>query len=299
MAYARRVSQPAPISEADLAALGLPEDLVTGDAVVLDLRPASFASRALAQLLDLVVLVVLLVGLLALVGRAAGGLDLAAAFATFRVLLVGLLVGVPVTVETVTRGRSLGKRAAGLRVVRDDGGPIRFRQALVRGLCSLVELYALGFSIALIASLSNPRGKRVGDLLAGTYVVRERTTRPQVSPVQMPAQLRGWAEAADLGRIPDRLAMAARSFLSRAGGLNPASRQHLATGLAGQLATYVAPAPPDGTPHEAFIAAVLAERYRRDLDRLTRQAQARAARNAGRRSASPLSTAGTRLLGED
>ncbi len=59
------------------------------------------------------------------------------------------------------------------------------------------------------------------------------------------------------------------------------------------------PAPPPGTSQEAFIAAVLAERYRRDLERLTRQAEARAARDAGRRSASPLSTAGTRLIDED
>jgi uncharacterized RDD family membrane protein YckC len=288
-----------PITEADLAELGLSEELVTGDAVVLALRPASFASRALAQLLDLLLLAGLTVGLIILLAAAAGGLDAAAASATARVLLVGLLVGLPVTVETVTRGRSLGKLAAGLRVVRDDGGPVRFRQALVRGLCGLVELYLFGFSIALIASLSNARGKRVGDLLAGTYVVRERTGTTRVGPVQMPAGLRGWAESADLGRVPDRLAVAARSFLTRAPALNPASRLHLANGLAEQLGRYVAPAPPAGTPQEAFIAAVLAERYRRDLERLTRQAQARAGRDQDRRSASPLSTAGTRLLGED
>lgn len=293
------MSQPAPITEADLAELGLSEELVTGDAVVLDLRPASFASRALAQLLDLLVLVALLVGTVFLTAQAAGGLDVAAASATFRVLFVGLLVGVPVTIETVSRGRSLGKLAAGLRVVRDDGGPVRFRQALVRALVGLVELYALGFSIALIASLSNARGKRVGDLLAGTYVVRERTGGTRAGPARMPAELRGWAESADLGRVPDRLAMAARSFLSRAPGLNPASRQHLGSSLAAQLAGYVAPAPPPGTHPEPFIAAVLAERHRRDLERLTRQAQARAAREQGRRSASPLSTAGTRLIGED
>lgn len=293
------MSQPAPITEADLAELGLSEDLVTGDAVVLDLRPASFASRALAQLLDLLVLLVLLIGTLVLAAQAAGGLDVAAATATFRVILLGLLIGVPVTIETATRGRSLGKLAAGLRVVRDDGGPVRFRQALVRGLLGLVELYLFAGGIALIASLSNPRGKRVGDLLAGTYVVRERTRSTRVGPVQMPGELRGWAQSADLGRVPDRLAMAARSFLTRAPSLNPASRAHLGTGLAGQLARHVAPAPPPGTTQEAFIAAVLAERYRRDLERLTRQAEARAARDAGRRSASPLSTAGTRLIDED
>src|SRR4249919_671614 len=135
--------------------LGLSDDLITGEAVVLDLRPASFATRALALALDLCLLGAIAVGALLVLGGAAGGLDPAAAAAVLLVLLVGILVGIPVTVETVTRGRSLGKTAAGLRVVRDDGGPVRFRHSLIRGLLTLLEFYACAFSIALIASLSN------------------------------------------------------------------------------------------------------------------------------------------------
>ena len=293
------ITAPALITEADLAELGLSENLVTGDAVVLELRPASFASRALALLLDLVLLAALGLLLGVLLFQVIGGLDVAAGTATFRLMMIGLLVGVPVTVETVSRGRSLGKLAAGLRVVRDDGGPVRFRQCLIRGLVGLLEFYLTGFGVALIVSLSNRRGKRLGDLLAGTYVVRERNRMSLAGPARMPAELAGWANGADLGRIPDRLAMAARSFLTRAPTLNPASRQHLGNSLAAQLSGFVSPQPAPGTPAERFLAAVLAERYRRDLDRLTGQAQARAAREHGRRSASPLSTAGTRLLGED
>ena len=86
-----------------------------------------------------------------------------------------VLVGVPIAVETLSHGRSLGKLVCGLRVVRDDGGPIRFRHALVRG--------ALGRGRdpddvrggrLCIASLVSARGRRLGDVFAGTLVVRER-----------------------------------------------------------------------------------------------------------------------------
>jgi uncharacterized RDD family membrane protein YckC len=281
-----------------LKELGLPAELVTGEAVVLELRPASFATRGLALLLDLVVLVGIGFGLLFLVGAAAGVFDPAGSQALATTVFVSVLVGIPTAVETLTRGRSVGKLVSGLRVVRDDGGPIRFRQALVRALLAVPEIYLSAGSVAVIASLSNPRGKRVGDLLAGTYVVRERTGAVLAPPVAMPPELGPWADGIDLGRVPDALALAARSFLERAGGLNPASRQRLAIRLADALAQHVAPPPPAGTSPERFLAAVLAERRRRTLARLAQQARAEAGRDARRRSASPLSPTSTALVGE-
>ena len=157
--------------------LDLDVDLLTGEAVRLDLRPASFAPRALALLLDVIVYGLALLGLMFLVLGASLYGDEAVASAAALSTFVACALVLPATVETATRGRSLGKLAAGLRVVRDDGGPIRFRQAFVRALIGLGELYALAGSIALIASLANRRGKRIGDMLAGTYVIRERTAR--------------------------------------------------------------------------------------------------------------------------
>src|SRR5919112_957635 len=90
-----------------------------------------------------------------------------------RVLTIALVfVVVPTTVETLTRGRSLGKVAAGIRIVRDDGGPVRFRHALIRALAGVGEIWLTLGAVALITSMLNDRGKRVGDLLAGTYAVR-------------------------------------------------------------------------------------------------------------------------------
>jgi uncharacterized RDD family membrane protein YckC len=291
--WTRAVSDPA------LEDLGLSGDLVTGEAVVLELRAASFATRSLSFGLDLVLQLAVGIGLTVLIAVVSPDVNEAAAAAIVLGIWVATLVGWPVTVETVTRGRSLGKRACGLRVVRDDGGPVRFRQALTRGLLAVVEIYLTFGSIALIASLANPRGKRVGDMLAGTYVIRERTGARTVPPVSMPPELAGWAGGADLGRIPDRLAMAVRQFLGRAPALHPSSRQRLGIALTEQISRYVAPPPPAGTHPERFLAAVLAERRRRDEVRLMGEARARLERDWRRLEASPLSATGTRLIGED
>jgi uncharacterized RDD family membrane protein YckC len=288
---------PGPGHAPDGGGLDLPEEVVTGEAVALDLRPASFATRALAIALDLLIILVIVYFAVLGMGILAASLDDAAVAAVGLVTLVLVMVGVPVTVETLTRGRSVGKLAAGLRVVRDDGGPIRFRHALIRGLLGVLEFYLSGGSIPLIVSLMNKRGKRVGDLLAGTYVVRIRGGAALPPPVAMPMELAGWAFHADIGRIPDRLAMAVRQFLGRADGLHAASRQRLGVELAGQLARYVAPPPPAGVFPERFLAAVLAERRRRDLDRLLREQAQRIARDQRRLHASPLSPTGSRMIG--
>ena len=250
-------------------------DLVTGEAVLLDLRAASFATRMVSAALDAVAAVVLLfavvwVGVVLVVEA-----DPAAATAITIVMLVGVLVIMPATVETLSRGRSLGKLAMGLRVVRDDGGPIRMRHAVIRALVGFGELWLLFGGPALICSLANDRGKRIGDLLAGTYVVRERSGGAIDSHIEMPHELAGWARAADIGRIPDRHAMALRQFLSRAARLHPGSRTRLGTALAADTLRYVAPAPPPGTHPERFLAAVVAERRDRDLARLGREREVR------------------------
>ncbi|MFP5368023.1 MAG: RDD family protein, partial [Actinomycetes bacterium] len=115
--------------------------IVTGEAVVLELRPASFAARALGLFLDVAFHAVLLVAIL--IGLAAAGEDLdeAASRALVLAAVVFCLVIVPVAVETLSRGLSLGKLAAGLRVVREDGGAIRFRHAVIRGLTGFLEIY--------------------------------------------------------------------------------------------------------------------------------------------------------------
>ena len=246
---------------------------------MLDLRSASFASRMLGAALDVLIQLGLLIALFWAAAVAGAGLDDSAAAAVGLVVVVAVLVGYPAVWETATRGRSPGKLAAGLRVVRDDGGPVRFRHALPRALVGFGELWLLLGSPAVIASLASPRGKRLGDLLAGTYVVRERAPRPWPPPVEMPPPLAAWAAAADIGRLPDATAMAVRQLHGRATTMHPGARAELAAELAAQVAPLVAPPPPPGTPPEAFLAAVSAERRRRDAVRLLRERESRQERD--------------------
>lgn len=262
------------------APLALPDDntLVIGEGVVLDLQPASFPTRLVSALFDYVSLLVILVGLTIAVASVLDSLDSAAAGALFLILYVGVLVGVPTLIETLTRGKSLGRLVMGLRVVRDDGGAIRLRHAIIRAMVSVLEIWMLFGAPALLCSLGNSKGKRVGDLLAGSYVVRERGYRPPVLYLQMPPPLAGWAAGADIARLPDDLAMAVRQFLTRAQLLAPSAREALGRQLADEVRLRVAPAPPPGTPAEAFLAAVMVARRDRELTRLGKEREQAARR---------------------
>ncbi|GAB3464050.1 RDD family protein [Kineococcus endophyticus] len=246
-------------------------EIVTGEAVVLGLRAASFASRILAAVLDAVLVGIVL--LAAVVGSTSLLSDSSEATTAALGLSVTVLclVGIPTAVETATRGRSVGKLVLGVRAVRDDGGPVRFRHCLVRAVTGFFELWALAGSPAIICSLVNARGKRLGDLLAGTYVVRERTAARHRPLPPMPPELAGWARSADIGRLPLATTTAARQFLARTGTLNPASREALRVQLADALLPHVSPAPPPGTDPERFLVAVLVERRDREHARMERR----------------------------
>lgn len=246
--------------------------MVTGEAVPLEMRLAKFPSRALAITIDFVVLFVVALVFVMIIGALAPELDQALGSALTLTFGVALLVGVPVGVETLTRGRSLGKLALGLRVVRDDGGPIRFRHALTRGLAGFfVDFYTTLGVGAVVSSLLSERGKRIGDLLAGTVVIRERAPSYGGPLPAVPPQLTGWATGLELSRLPDDLALNARTFLTRSYEMAPAVREQMAASLATEIAHVVTPPAPPGTPAWAYLAAVLSERGRRHAQQLAAQ----------------------------
>jgi uncharacterized RDD family membrane protein YckC len=246
-------------------------ELVTGEAVVLDLRLARLASRGLAFAVDLLIQLVGLVILLFILAAAASGLDSALIGALSIVIAVFVFVGYPVTLETLTRGRTVGKLALGLRVVREDGGPIRFRQALVRGVVwFFVDFWVFGRAgaVAIFVSLASAKGKRVGDYLAGTVVVRERVTAAVGSAIGMPPGLAAWASELDVMAVPDGLALAVRQYLNRYGELNEGARASLGGQLAAQVSEYLGvPVPTDGWA-PTYLSAVLAQRRAREQSRL-------------------------------
>ncbi|MFE7759510.1 RDD family protein [Streptomyces sp. NPDC057429] len=244
-------------------------ELVTGDAVVLGLRPARLPSRALAIAIDLAV--VLTVFVLISIGLAVATVSLdeaaSAAIAVATFLLV--LVGGPIAVETLSHGRSLGKLACGLRVVRDDGGPIRFRHALVRGAMGVVEILGTFGVVACIASLVSARGRRLGDVFAGTLVVRERVpTGRAVAVPPPPFWLVGRFAQLDLSAVPDDLWLAIRQYLTRMHQLDGAVGWSIAERLSGDLAARTGVPVPQGVPAAAYLAAVVNERQQRDVRRV-------------------------------
>lgn len=237
--------------------------LVTGDAVVLDLRPAGFATRAAALAIDVIVQIIALLVLAVLTTWIGAELDPAITAAVSLAASVLVLVGYPTIFESVSRGRSLGKMALGLRVVGTDGSPERFRQALGRALASVVEIWMTTGMIALITSMINRDGRRVGDFVAGTMVVEERGGRPREEIVPMPPHLASWAASAELSRLSSESAAAARQYVLRYGELAEHTRHEMGIRLADTVAAQISPPPPPGTTPPYFLAAVLAERRHR------------------------------------
>lgn len=248
------------------------DELVTGEAVALDLRPTSFVLRAAGVLIDYLAYTLLLIGALLLVSllNDAGVLDDALAQAFLVASIAVCFVVVPTAVETASHGRSLGKLAVGARIVRTDGGAIGLRHALTRALVGLLEIVSTSGGLAVVVALLNGSSRRLGDLMAGTYSRNERVSKATNVVYGVPTQLQGWAEIADVARLPDGLARRIAAFLRQAPQLSPDSRRRVAHDLAAETVPFVSPVPP-GDP-EFLLAGVSALRRRREEAALAREA---------------------------
>jgi uncharacterized RDD family membrane protein YckC len=243
-------------------------ELVTGDAVVLGLRPARLPTRALAVFIDLVLAWAVYLAVSLALLTAVASLDEAAVAAVQVALFLLVLVGVPVAVETLSRGRSVGKVLCGLRVLREDGGPVRFRHALVRGAIGVIEIQVFFGVVACAASLVSARGRRLGDVFAGTLVVRERVPEPSGAPAPPPpAWLAGSFGELDLSRVPAGLWLAVRQYLLRAGQLDEGVSRSMAERLASDLVSCTGVPAPYGVPAATYLAGIVAERQAREAQR--------------------------------
>ncbi|WP_058729603.1 RDD family protein [Curtobacterium oceanosedimentum] len=247
------------------------DELVVGEAVALDVQPAGIALRLAAALLDGACLVVLLAMLLfGLLRSLPAGTDAVWILPVGIVSGVTVLVLVPAGVEAVTRGKSVGRWAAGTRVVRVDGGAIGFRHAFTRALVGLLELWSTLGSVALVVALFGSRPRRLGDLLAGTFVQHERGARRRDMEVLLPVELVPWAAVADVSALPQRLEDRLGAFFRSVGDLRPEAREATARTLAAAAAEYASPVP-DVHP-EVFLAGVVAVRRERDVQALRARA---------------------------
>ena len=246
-----------------------PDELVTGEAVALELRSVSFILRSAGSIIDFLVYGAVLIGMMiaAFAFAANIGLDQAISTALTVSIIVICLVVIPTAVETFSRGKSLGKLAIGARIVRNDGGAIGFRHAFIRALLGVLEIFMTAGGLAAVVGLLNIRAQRLGDLVAGTYSQYERVTKFANPVVQLPGQLAEWARTADVAKMPDSLARRIAHYLVAAPGYTPATRSQHAANLANEASAYVSPLPQ--AEAEVFLAAVSALRRERETVALT------------------------------
>lgn len=239
---------------------------ITGEAVVLNLRAANFMPRLGAAFLDAIIYTVAWIFMLIGLGRYTSiyAMDIAASQAAMILAAITLMFLIPLLVEGLSKGHSIGKFIFGLRVVRDDGGTIRWRHAFIRCLTGVFELWMTGGSIAIITSLFNRQSKRLGDMMAGTFVIISRAPRPAAELPGLPAAMEQWAQVADVGRIPTGLASQANELIRNLSTMNPTALASLAATVTEQMRHYVTPGPPPGVDPLTFLTGVMAERRNRD-----------------------------------
>ena len=240
--------------------------IATPEGVEVDLTLAGIGSRFIASLIDTVIKLTAFIGFYVfLFGGASllGGGDVASlGAAAFYVVSFFIWFGYDVLFETLASGRTPGKRWTGLRVVRMGGRPVGFVASAIRNMVRIVDFLPSLYLIGMIAAVSTKMNQRLGDLAAGTVVVRERPT--SVAPSAGPAPTD--AEEAPLdtwdvsGITAEELAMI-RRFLERRDELNPQARGHLAHELAERFRPRIVGAPP--LPPETFLERLSAAKAKR------------------------------------
>ena len=229
----------------------------TPEGIELELVLAGPGSRMVASLVDLLVKAAVLVALWVVAGAVSG--DGGGGLFEAGAIVAGFAVwfGYDIAFETLASGRTPGKRAAGLRVVRLGGEPVGFLASAVRNLLRLIDmqpgmLYAVGATTILFSR----RNQCVGDLAAGTLVVRERRAPlPLTRQAGLDFAVADRYAAWDVSGVTSFELVAVRRFLERRWQLDPGARGRLGWELAERLRPKVAGAPADLHP-EQFLEAL-------------------------------------------
>ena len=210
--------------------------VATPEMVTFDYQLAGIGSRIMAQVIDFPIQVLLL--LVALLGSTAlgwlignGNLAILIALAAAFVLVWGYYI----VSEAVWSGQTVGKKVFGLRVVGDQGEPIRLSQAFIRNLIRIVDFLPGFYGLGLVVLFMNGRGKRLGDMAAGTVVVREKATvrlHQLVAPAQTQDALPARADPVEhqvLRGLDADLRQFVQSYAYRRPWIDPWRRHVLAT----------------------------------------------------------------------
>src|SRR6266581_173851 len=217
-------------------------EVETADHVVLRYDLAGGGNRGFAALVDFMLATLIFVGAFFLFSLAAGAIGLPA---------VGPYVGIAVLLtfavawsyfiflEWLGNGQTIGKRIFGLRVIADDGSPAGFTAVLVRNLVRVVDFLPSFYGLGLLAIVFTSRSQRLGDLAAGTFVVR--APRPQLDWLSLRTVTRpdAPAAAAVVRGLSGEAQRIVREFVAREGTLSGRDRARLATEIASRIRPHV------------------------------------------------------------
>jgi uncharacterized RDD family membrane protein YckC len=224
----------------------------TPEGVGLELTLAGLGSRFIAVLIDMILKSIVLIGLyLALVRWGHVG------FALFSIGSFLVFYGYDVLFEVLAGGRTPGKRWTGLRVVTRDGRPIGLVASAIRNLLRLVDFLPAVYLAGSISILASRDNQRLGDMVAGTIVVRERgSTQARWAPVELPV-IADELVSSDVSGIGETELVALRRFLERRHQIDGGARAQLAGDLERRLRPRVAGIP-ESYRGEQFLEAVVA-----------------------------------------
>jgi uncharacterized RDD family membrane protein YckC len=236
----------------------------TPEGVEIEMTLAGLGSRLAASLLDWIIINGIILSLWVVGLIVAIPSDLAGGVLTAGLLSVTFLIlfGYDTAFETLNSGRTPGKQVLGIRVVRTSGAPPGFLAAAIRNLLRLVDVGIL--PVGILCILFTARHQRLGDLAAGTLVIRE--VRPGLAaPTAWPAgdwagvdRYAGW----DVSGITPTEVATVRRFLERRHTLDPAARHRLGEELAARLRPRVAGVPPNATAEDFLEGLSLAKAAR-------------------------------------
>ncbi|MDE3102944.1 MAG: RDD family protein [Chloroflexota bacterium] len=235
--------------------------LETPDHVVLGYDLAGAGNRGFSALVDVVIAVLLVIGVQALAAVVSLVVPpvVMHALAGAEVMLTLLVAWAYfILLEWLWNGRTVGKRLFGLRVIAADGSPASFVAVLVRNLVRAVDFLPALYGVGLLAIVVSGRAQRLGDLAAGTFVVR--APRPRMDLLS----LRTVAPAAEgspvhVGRLPGELQRLVREFVAREGTLDPARRREVAARIAAALRSRL---PEGGAADDAELIRAVARSLR-------------------------------------
>jgi uncharacterized RDD family membrane protein YckC len=242
----------------------------TPEIIDLDYDVAGLASRCLAAVIDTLLILLLLGGLgaalFAIFGRLLGDTQGSLVLAAWALLSFAVLWGYHLIFELIWSGQTPGKRALGLRVVREGGRPITFSAAAVRNLVRIVDFLPLFYGLGAVVMFVDPRSRRLGDLAGGSLVVREGVaptlasltapTAPLALPPR-PPDAPPTPLLANLDLLDAESLALAEEFLRRRARLAPDSRADLSAQLAAALRVRLGL--PDGGDPERFLEHLLRE----------------------------------------